>query len=273
MSQWFPIISYSLEAKPELPLMIQNRRLEESYPIHGHDYYEMELIIEGSGTQWINNTNVPFEKGSLFLLSPESYHRVEIDTTVSLFSIHFPFWMAEKMGFEQIEHAYAAKLSPQEYQQLFLLLTALAQPEHAKLDYSVQELQATTMQILILLLRRGTVYSLSKPGRHLQQALKYIRDHHTNPALRIADVARICGLSTCYFSSLFHQTVGCRYADYLTDYRLRHACALLSSSHLSITEVAYEAGFSSLAHFFRSFKKTVGCTPTVYRTENNIRRV
>lgn len=265
MTQWFPIISYFAEAKPEAPLMIQKRHLEREYPTHGHDYHEMELIIEGSGFQWLNNVNVPFGPGSLFLLSPEDYHRVHPEVPVQLFSIHFPVHTAERMGFDHLQSACSMQLSVQETALFAQMLHSLSEPHAAEMAYYEQELQAVAIQMLARLLRSGTVYALSKPGKHLQQALKYIRAHHTDPALRVAEVAEVCGLSPCYFSSLFHQTVGCCFADYVLDCRLRHACALLAATEVSVTEIAYESGFASLAHFYRSFKKAVGFTPTTYR--------
>lgn len=265
MTQWFPIISYFSEAKPEVQVMVQKRWLGVEYPTHGHDYHEMELIIDGNGFQWLNNANVPFGPGSLFLLSPEDYHRVHPETPVHLFSIHVPVKTAERMGFEQISNAYAMQLSMQETALFVQMLDFLSEPQAAEMLYYEQELQAVAMQLLARLLRGGTAYALSKPGKHLQQALKYIRAHHSDPALRIAEVAEVCGLSPSYFSSLFHHAVGCCFADYVLDYRLQHACALLAVTDKSITEIAYESGFASLAHFYRSFKKNVGFTPTTYR--------
>ena len=109
---------------------------------------------------------------------------------------------------------------------------------------------------------------LRKPERRFQAGLKYVQAHHTDPELRLEDAARACGLSPCYFSSLFSKTVGCRFTDYVTECRLRHSCALLSASSVPVTEAAYEAGFSSLPHFFRCFQKRFGVSPGVFRKQS-----
>ena len=47
--------------------------------LHGHDFYELELICAGRGRQWLNGDCVPLERGSLYLCTPEDVHRVEPD--------------------------------------------------------------------------------------------------------------------------------------------------------------------------------------------------
>jgi methylphosphotriester-DNA--protein-cysteine methyltransferase len=49
--------------------------------------------------------------------------------------------------------------------------------------------------------------------------------------------------------------------------RLARACTMLRDSRARITDVAYEAGFSSLATFYRWFRRSTGTTPTKYREQ------
>ena len=47
--------------------------------------------------------------------------------------------------------------------------------------------------------------------------------------------------------------------------RIALAKKLLADPSLRIHEIAERTGFSDVAHFSRSFKKTAGCTPGEYR--------
>ena len=143
----------------------------------------------------------------------------------------------------------------------------MTEPSAAGQAYHVQELLIPLLPLLLRLLREGRSRRLSKPEKRFQAGLKYVQAHHAEPSLRLEDAARACGLSACYFSALFSQAVGYRFTDYVTECRLRHACALLSSSPVSVTEAAYESGFSSLPHFFRCFKSRFGCSPGCYRKQ------
>jgi len=52
--------------------------------------------------------------------------------------------------------------------------------------------------------------------------------------------------------------------EYLTNLRLEYAENLIKSGELTITEIAYESGFSSQSYFTKVFKKKHGITPSEY---------
>ena len=99
----------------------------------------------------------------------------------------------------------------------------------------------------------------------LPEALVFIREHSSDPNFRLEEVAKACGLSPSYFSALFRKTIGCGFSKYLTNYRLLRACAMLNAKDYTVSEIAYEVGFSSLSHFFRTFQTHFECTPKQYR--------
>ncbi len=52
--------------------------------------------------------------------------------------------------------------------------------------------------------------------------------------------------------------------EFLRNFRLQRAAALLTGHHGNVTEVAYAVGFNSLAYFTRCFKQFYGQSPTEY---------
>jgi AraC-like DNA-binding protein len=54
----------------------------------------------------------------------------------------------------------------------------------------------------------------------------------------------------------------------ILDRRLQRAASLLTNERTTVTEVAYAAGFKSLSHFSRSFRKHLGVTPRAYLKGN-----
>jgi AraC-like DNA-binding protein len=52
--------------------------------------------------------------------------------------------------------------------------------------------------------------------------------------------------------------------------RIGYAQTLLSNPELSITEIAYQAGFASQAAFTQAFKKNTGYLPSLFRTLNEV---
>ncbi|MBR3966160.1 MAG: helix-turn-helix transcriptional regulator [Clostridia bacterium] len=81
--------------------------------------------------------------------------------------------------------------------------------------------------------------------------LTYIDANYTRP-LTLEETAVALGYNKSYFSRLFNQCVGTSFNNYLNFLRLDKFEELLaSSSDKSMTELAYECGFSSLATFYR----------------------
>ena len=50
--------------------------------------------------------------------------------------------------------------------------------------------------------------------------------------------------------------------------KLNHAAKLLIEGTLSVTQIAYEIGFSSPAQFTRAFTKQFNCVPSEYSSQN-----
>ena len=74
-------------------------------------------------------------------------------------------------------------------------------------------------------------------------------------------------VNKCYLVRAFSATFG--YSPLVCHNRCRchQACRLLARRDLSVTEIGYQVGFVSNAHFSRIFRDIIGVTPTDYRKE------
>jgi AraC-like DNA-binding protein len=95
-------------------------------------------------------------------------------------------------------------------------------------------------------------------------ALEFVREHQSE-RLRLSKVAQQARLSSFYFCKLFHKTMGMTFSDYVGRQRVERAKDLLLSRRARVADVASNAGFGSVAHFNRAFKRYAGMTPTAYR--------
>ena len=68
-----------------------------------------------------------------------------------------------------------------------------------------------------------------------------------------------------YLSKLFSKYEGRTIENYLISLRIERAKELLSYNEKTISEIAIELGFSSIAHLSNQFKKYVGKTPSKFR--------
>ena len=108
--------------------------------------------------------------------------------------------------------------------------------------------------------------SVKEAGNHLvKAALAYMKEHCTEQHLSLGEVADHVYVSQWHLSKLLNRETDQSFFDLLGSMRIAKAKKLLADPALRIHEIAEMAGFSDVAHFSRSFKKIVGCTPGEYR--------
>ncbi len=86
--------------------------------------------------------------------------------------------------------------------------------------------------------------------------------HEEWPVRRLAGVS---GVSEAHFARSFKQAFGVPPHRYLLTRRVERAIALLRETDLSITEIAFLAGWSSLGTFGRTFRDVTGASPGAVR--------
>jgi AraC-like DNA-binding protein len=96
---------------------------------------------------------------------------------------------------------------------------------------------------------------------------RFVHVHYTNPLLSLDDIASHVKLSPNYASRVFRDATGATIHQYLTDWRIRRAQLLLSTTNMRIQEVAQSVGYSSSSYFIRAFHEVTGNTPLSYRKD------
>jgi len=96
--------------------------------------------------------------------------------------------------------------------------------------------------------------------------LTYLHEHSAQP-IPLAKIADFAHMSVPSFVRFFKRTVGTSFVDYLDEWRISRACALLAQSEKPILEISLDAGFNNLSHFNRQFLRRRGMTPREYRRD------
>jgi AraC-like DNA-binding protein len=100
--------------------------------------------------------------------------------------------------------------------------------------------------------------------------LRRVRDRMDREYAQPLDVealARGVHMSAGHLSRAFKKAYGESPYSYLMTRRVERAMALLRRGELSVTDVCFEVGFSSLGTFSTRFSELVGVPPSVYRAE------
>ena len=86
--------------------------------------------------------------------------------------------------------------------------------------------------------------------------------------LSIEELAEICCCSPSTFKRRFADQYNVSPHRWILQCRIRLACRILSTTDISIAEVAVSCGFINTSHFIAKFKHHIGSTPHQYRAQN-----
>ncbi|CAH0171183.1 MULTISPECIES: helix-turn-helix transcriptional regulator [unclassified Microbacterium] len=85
--------------------------------------------------------------------------------------------------------------------------------------------------------------------------------------LNVEDLARGVHMSAGHLSREFRRIYGEPPYSYLMTRRIERAMTLLRRGDLSVTEICFAVGFSSLGTFSTRFSELVGVSPSAYRED------
>lgn len=133
----------------------------------------------------------------------------------------------------------------------------------------VNEAQASSIlyDILMQLLQASGASGEGNIGNTMvDRAITYIQEH-LGEKLTVEAIAANSGYSPSYFSHVFTQETGMSPYQFVVKTRVEFAQQLLRTTKLPIQDVAFQAGFNSVANFCYGFRKEVGVSPHEYRNQ------
>lgn len=99
--------------------------------------------------------------------------------------------------------------------------------------------------------------------------LKLARNDHEKNPIRVKDsefIAREVGKEYHSLSTLFSSVENLTIERYLILQRIEYAKELLKYGDLTLSEISYRLGYSSVQHLSNQFKTVTGMTPTEFRS-------
>src|ERR671916_1393910 len=106
--------------------------------------------------------------------------------------------------------------------------------------------------------------AVEESNRRMLRARDAMDRDYAKP-LDVPSLAKIAYVSEAHFIRVFRDTFGETPHRYLQRRRVERAMFLLRETELSVTEICFDVGFTSLGTFSRTFRDIVGESPSVYR--------
>jgi AraC-like DNA-binding protein/mannose-6-phosphate isomerase-like protein (cupin superfamily) len=255
------------------------------WPMHWHDAFEINYVIEGTGLFVIENQEFTFQPNQVHIINGISRHMLYASEDGLIFNVHFHPSLLYDVSFRTLQHTAEQPFSlaiqhfrpvlPTNHLHAHEIIDLLKriEAEHNQQASGWQIIvKGLLLQIVGLLVRHFLASELPDQAaieRHellsrLAPALSLIERHLDEPP-SLEQMASAVMLSPSHFSALFRQATGTSPVVYRNTRRITLAQQLLLSSNEPIALIAERVGFATLQQFNLIFRRVVGCSPRRYR--------
>ncbi len=240
--------------------------------LHWHEFYEMEIILDGAGEQFLNGSEYTLKKGAVYFLTPVDFHRVVMKEHLELYNVMFLEHAVSQRLLHAISENFEDKfltLDDRDFAMMCHLADTLTIDDKADARYTQNIMDAMLRLFLKNLKKQEAAVFCAADGKGrvdvpVQRGAMFMKLHFREN-LSLVDVAAAVHLNPSYFCKIFTREMGITPKKYLADLKISYAKKLLVSTDLNITEICFACGYRSVSNFLCYFKKGEGISPTEYR--------
>ena len=267
----------------------------EALDYHTHDFYELNIVTDGSGIHRIGQRELRAELGDVFVIPPGMGHGYRSSGSLTVFHLLLSERFMNSFGilFENIggyktlfnvepelrsrtEFSYFLRAQSLSLEALFSLLEGIKEKSRANSDREELDSAFLAGQLITFLSEaigkksaEGAVRVADKRNLSVIGAMEYL-DSHPDEPLDTEGLSAKCCMSYSGFLRAFRRLSGVTPSEYLAAARIKKARILLSGGSKTVLEIAMSLGYYDSAHFIKEFTRREGLTPTEYRKKLRI---
>lgn len=232
-----------------------------------HNDYLLIYCTDGKGTLVCDDRAYQIGQGDIVLLPKDHAHayRADDETPWTIYWLHYNGRLAGNF------YQHTQMLSP--------VLNIGVQPRVVRIFDGLSELRRSAYQLaefvqgchqmqallsyIALLVRQKQPQS----GKGMDwERLRAMMQERVHGSLNLDELAAASNLSKYHFIKKFKNWSGQAPIQYFINMKIQRACYLLDSTTKSVKQVGAAVGYNDAYYFSRLFKKTMGVSPSEYRT-------
>lgn len=272
-------LMYSTFIEKGYGYVVDQRMITVDTPLHNHDFFEIEFMLDSKGTTHIlNGKKRPLEKGSIYIINPSDvhFHEIMVGGFINRYNVRFKQDAVNENTLASVINTHCrCVLKDGDYEtvkKIFEIIQHYYDNTPQSADGTVSattEICSKLIESIILIIREHSKVESGEEANQKSQIQKILLYLHKNfkEQITLEDVASYSSFSPHYISQLFHTETSFTITQYVTNLRLEYAKNLLFSTDHSISDICTKCGFRSFAHFLRCFKNTYGTSPSKYRQQ------
>lgn len=259
------------------------------YPLHSHQFLELNYIYSGQCQQIINGQTYTLNQGDILLMDAGSKHQIErLEEEDIVINLLFKDNNISLQSLEEMQgnnsllyHLLLSRYSQLEISQNFIILRSEEIPKVPQLLHRMieeyffqknfsQEILKHSLSILLYELARSLPTAQKKLLQTRQdpflQVLELIdRDYRDLTLAKAADQLKF---NKNYLSNLVKEKSGQTFTELVHQKRLMSAKLLIQSTDFSIETICQTVGFSNKTYFYKQFALMYGMKPSEMRRKS-----
>ncbi len=252
---------------------------------HSHETWELYFVKSGAISMNFHQKQITVSAGQSVIIPPEAEHCViETKDDVSFGSIRFCFSVLEndKIGVSINEMLERIATSPitckkeitAEFDCLRQMFKDYSEKPNEKL-WLYPRITAQSMVFFSTIIESvsKTEYPVTCPGFNEKKdispmIIEFFMLYASDDTITINDLAKNLNYSVSQTNRILNQRFGKSFRTLMKETRIKKAKYYLTHTDFSVQKISEILGFKEAKNFNKSFKDTVGVTPTAYRKSN-----
>lgn len=236
------------------------------------DHYIIHYITSGKGTYHIGSNTYKLEKGSGFLIPPNTVISYQAD-------LEEP-WSYCWVGFHGLKaenYLKRANLSADNPIFSFDRDDSLRTCINEMIDTKKLAKSSDIKLLGLLYVFLSLLVEASEANKHFEnpedrkeqyvkKAIDFIKMNYAQK-ITVQEIASSVGIDRSYLFSLFKEYLNTSPQDFLINFRIGKACELMENNALSIGDISRSIGYEDQLLFSKIFKKVKGTSPKTFRKE------
>ncbi len=243
-------------------------KVESISGLHEHDYYEFTVVLTGRYYQDINGKRVLLERGDFVFIPLGSNHQsfyefgatriLNVGISKSFFEQHYLPLLPQRFVASQV---YQIK------NEFLAYIESVIASLHFRNGEFNEFLEVLTFYVVNRLRHhRESEVSTDIPV-WLKVTVEKMHDKARFGDKALANMVELSGKSQEYLTRATQRHYGKTPMQIINEIRIDFAKKQLEITNYSVTDIAFESGYSSPSMFIKNFKKLTSFTPKHYRKQ------
>ena len=247
-------------------LVIKNRTVSKNRKT---TMFEIELPMEDGGTSYIDDDSHAVSPNVIICAKPGQIRHTRLP-----FKCYYIHMLVKEGELLDMLTSLPDFIDVADATQIKEIFVSLCEYYQTRISTDEVLLQSLILRLVYILNQNAVRIEKSTPKSNnhkiIEQTLEYIKQNLTSE-LTLENLANAASFNPIYFHKLFKSATGKTLREYVEEQRIQKAIHLLLSTNMTLTQIAYECGFSSQSYFSYVFKRKMKCTPRKYMKENQMK--